>query len=59
MTSQYVYYEDSYPAYLTNRSRYTDLELSALTEEMNAQGVCFLDMGPVFGEGEREAIVAV
>lgn len=45
---QYVYYEDSYPAYLTNRSRYTDLELSALTEEMNAQGVCFLDMGPVF-----------
>lgn len=45
---QYVYYEDSYPVYLTNRSRYTDLELSALTEEMNAQGVCFLDMGPVF-----------
>ena len=45
---QYVYYEDSYPAYLTNRSHYTDLELSALTEEMNAQGVCFLDMGPVF-----------
>ena len=45
---QYVYYEDSYPAYLTNRSRYTDLELSALTEEMNAQGVCFLDTGPVF-----------
>ena len=26
----------------------TDLELSALTEEMNAQGVYFLDMGPVF-----------
>ena len=48
MPGQYVYYEDSYPAYLTNRSRYTDLELSALTEEMNAQGVCFLDMGPVF-----------
>ena len=24
---QYVYYEDSYPAYLTNRSHYTDLEL--------------------------------
>ena len=45
---QYVYYEDSYPAYLTNRSHYTDLELSALTEEMNAQGVYFLDMGPVF-----------
>ena len=27
---QYVYYEDSYPAYLTNRSHYTDLDYGLL-----------------------------
>ena len=45
---QYAYYEDEYPSYLENRSAYTAAELAALNSAMDAQGITYVDMGPVF-----------
>lgn len=45
---QYAYYEDEYPSYLENRSAYTAAERAALSNAMTAQGLTYVDMGPVF-----------
>ena len=45
---QYAYYEDEYPSYLENRSAYTAVERAALSNAMTAQGLTYVDMGPVF-----------
>lgn len=42
---QYVYFEDEYPFYLENRSKYTELSIKAITKELSERGVEFLDIG--------------
>ncbi len=45
---QYAYFENKYPFYLENRSKFTDLSVEALTRELESRGVEFLDLGKVY-----------
>ena len=45
---QYSYFEDLYPQYLNNRSRYMDRNLELISQALAARDVNFLDLGPTF-----------
>ena len=45
---QYVFFEDSYPWYLNNRSEYTAASSSALFSKLDECGVNYIDMKSVF-----------
>lgn len=45
---QYVFFEDSYPTYLGNRSEYTAASSAALFSRLDSCGVNYIDMKAVF-----------
>ena len=47
---QTAYFQDRYPAYLNNRSAYTEMELALFRQALQAREILLIDMGPVYDE---------